>query len=102
MIGFGIVNAGLDVALFQKSLAIIAAHAANDIHVVHGVRPIAFRWGVDDPAEPLIVSSRNLSPIFIESIQVLEHDAANRRVDFIKSNIIARKFMVVFSLSPMV
>src|SRR5690242_8316850 len=102
MVRLWIVNAGLDVAFFEKLLELITALTANDIHVVHPFRPVALGWGMNDVTKPLIVSCRYSSPIFIESIQMLQHHAANRSVDFVEAHIVARKFVVVFSLASMV
>jgi len=84
VIRFRIVNTRFDVALLQELLQVIAPLAANDVHVVNGLCPLAFRWRWDQALEPFIVTSGNFAPVIVEAVQVLEHYAANRGVDLVK------------------
>src|SRR5690349_4837063 len=59
VVGFGIMNARLNVALLEKLLEFVTAFAAYDVHVIDCLGPFAFHGSLNETFKALAIVRRN-------------------------------------------
>src|ERR1700730_10502495 len=93
---------GANASPHQEFDKLIAALGSNHVHVINMPRPRPFRRSFDDAFETLVVTRRDLTPMFVQLVEIPYFDSSDRSLDLVEAEIVTDKIVHVFRTTAMI